>query len=443
MNERERFYRERDRRSVEYGLAEALFEHPVSLIVGKEAAKCARGQQAVLALANMIARVHRTIGLEIPSVPLIAPTIVRATRLDDAAASLARAIDPYVRLESARAEGATIGLGADAPRGLNWYAGATGQTALLTAEPQAFDHANGPSLGAGLSACLAASALMRQLIGDTILPARVSAWHLRDNPQTAYEPDELWPLDVGTVMMVGGGGVGSAVAYWLREFGIRGRWIVLDGDRAELHNTNRSIGIFPSDAGWPSGEARNKAEIAAGLFGAEAAPVWYDQFDHDSVRPDLVLPLANEREVRHLIACRGEPILLHATTSLAWEAQLHRHIPGRDDCITCRLPQAPAQDLFRCSTGEVRIAEGRTTDAALPFLSACAGLMVLASLFRLQFGEFSEGQHNAWAVSFRGARAYTRRAICTCRDGCAVTLSPAARAQVHIGTRWSSLDEGK
>jgi len=141
-------------------------------------------------------------------------------------------------------------------------------------------------------------------------------------------------------MVVGAGGVGSCFAYWLREFGAKGRWPVVDADRAELHNTNRCLGILPRDTGWAGGTASFKADLAAELFGGEPHRVWYDEFDQDGFRPDLVLPLANGQYVRHAIASRGEPLLVHATTSTMWEAQLHRHIPDRDDCITCRMPNA-------------------------------------------------------------------------------------------------------
>jgi hypothetical protein len=60
--------------------------------------------------------------------------------------------------------------------------------------------------------------------------------------------------------------------------------------------------------------------------------------------------LANGRDVRTLVAQRGEPLLLHATTSPNWTAELHRHRPERDDCPRCRIPEDAVTD-FDCSTG--------------------------------------------------------------------------------------------
>ena len=144
---------------------------------------------------------------------------------------------------------------------------------------------------------------------------RLSAWNYREANDADLGPELPGPLDVGNVLQIGAGGVGSCLAYWLGAFGVSGDWHILDGDIAKLHNTNRSLGLFPHDAGWPAGLPRNKALAASELIGGISHPLWYDQFDHESFKPDLVLPLANERSVRHLIACRGEPVLLHATTS--------------------------------------------------------------------------------------------------------------------------------
>src|SRR4051794_36520062 len=52
-------------------------------------------------------------------------------------------------------------------------------------------------------------------------------------------------------------------------------------------------------------------------------------------RYDLVLPVVNEHGARPFLHVRGEQVLLHATTSRARQAQLHRHRAGRDEAL-CR-----------------------------------------------------------------------------------------------------------
>lgn len=73
-------------------------------------------------------------------------------------------------------------------------------------------------------------------------------------------------------------------------------------------------------------------------------------------RPDLIRPLANEFDVRRAIGQRGEPILIHATTSPNWTAELHRHLADRDGCMDCRLPEP--------MTGALLYATGPTLELA-------------------------------------------------------------------------------
>lgn len=439
MKDEERFYLERDRRTREAGVTHG-FDLPVRVVVGRDAATSASGQMAVLALINMLARIHRNLQLDIPPAELLSSHLIPASRLDEAAQLLARTIDPYIRLDFGDTPSHAIGLGADAPRGLSWYAGAERQIAVIDRDPVAFPAGNRPTLGAALAACLAAAAVLRQVLGYDQHPVRLSAWNIREGNDADLGPDLPEYLDVGSVLQIGAGGVGSCLAYWLFLFGVSGDWHILDGDSVILHNTNRSLGLFPRDAGWPIGTPRNKAIVAAELLGACPHSVWYDQFDQESFKPDLILPLANERAVRHLVASRGEPVLLHATTSRTWEAQLHRHLPDRDDCITCRMPDPSSQVQLMCATVPLEQSGGSSTDAALPFLSATAGLLLLSALYRLQLGQIASGPHNCWAVCFRDVRHNARPRIFTCREGCTTTLPARVRRTIHAGRRWSHLD---
>lgn len=439
MTNEDRFYFERDRRTREVGVMRG-FDLPVRIVVGRDAATSASGQLAVLTLINLLSRIHRHLQLDIPPADLLSRPLIPAHRLDEAAQLLARSINPYIRLDAAGSSGYAIGLGADAPSALPWYAGAEGHIAILACQPVSFPAGSHPTLGAALAACLASAAVLGQVLGHDQRPVRLSAWNVREGNDAEYGPDLPGPLDVGSVLQIGAGGVGSCLAYWLRVFGVSGDWRVLDGDTVMLHNTNRSLGLFPHDAGWGLGSPRNKAVVAAELFGARPHPLWYNDFDHDSFKPDLILPLANEQAVRHLVASRGEPLLLHATTSRTWEAQLHRHVADRDDCITCRMPDPKTQVQLTCATVSLPQANQSSSDAALPFLSATAGLLLLSALYRLQLGHIDRGEHNFWAVCFRNVRRYSRPAVCRCREGCTTTLPARIRRKIHSGRRWSHLD---
>ncbi|HVT70441.1 MAG TPA: hypothetical protein VHF26_22030, partial [Trebonia sp.] len=288
MTDRDRFYEERDRRTRECGVT-GVFDVPVGLVVGADAARSPNGQLATLALVNMLARLHRHLCLQIPPAPVLRPSLVPATRLDEAAAELARAIDPFTRIDVGVPCIHAVALGVDVPAGAPWYAAADGQVAVLDRRPLSFGAGDEPTLGAALAACLAAANLLRQVQGRTLRPVRLSAWDFREGDEAGRGPQLAGQLDVGTVLQAGAGGVGNCHAYWLREFGVRGEWRVIDRDLAALHNTNRCLGLFPRDAGWPGAQPRNKAEAAAALFGGRSEPVWFDEFDHDTFCPDLVL----------------------------------------------------------------------------------------------------------------------------------------------------------
>lgn len=51
-----------------------------------------------------------------------------------------------------------------------------------------------------------------------------------------------------------------------------------------------------------------------------------------------------------------------------------------------------------CSTGPVPSTQPVASDAALPFLSAAAGLLLLSSLYKVQLGELSADTNNHWTI---------------------------------------------
>jgi molybdopterin/thiamine biosynthesis adenylyltransferase len=299
----------------------------------------------------------------------------------------------------------------------------------------------------GLGVCLAAGELFRSVFGQSTRCRRVSAWDFDDGDDATVGPTvEPKPLDVGDVAVVGAGAVGSAFCYWAAQLGHTGRWTVIDQDKVELHNTNRCMGLVATDAGWPDGQPSgmpvSKAQAAARLVIADSYDGWYhDWLETCSERPDLVLPLANEFGVRHAIGQRAEPIIVHATTSANWTAELHRHIAGRDDCIDCRLP-ARSESNFRCSTGLVPAPTETVTpnDAALPFLSGAAGLMLLVALVQLEHGAFAEHRRNHWRLLFGPAERAWSSSTHRCLEECRSQVAPAVRKKVNADRRWAHLD---
>ena len=448
MSNRVDFYRERDRRTREYGATEeACFEQPVILSVGADAADSPGGQLAAMATMNMVSRLHRQVCLICPGAPLLVPRALLPVQspehmsLADALATMATAIDPYIRVDlpvpSSAAPGIAIGAATAVP--VPWYIGCADSMVRLDAHAIPMGIQAGFSLGACLASCIAAGTLFKQVLGRPVAPLDVSAWNLQQSPQAERGPAELGPINVGNVAMIGAGGVGSGLAYWLRQSGVCGTWQVIDGDLAELHNTNRSLGLVAADAGWPDRPPRSKAVVAADLFGAAPAEHWFDELDQNAIHPDLILPLANERGIRSAISQRGEPLVLHATTSLTWEAQLHRHVAGRDDCIMCRMPARAGTVKLECSTVPLG-GVGTPPDAAMPFLSATAGFLLVNGLYRLMSGDLGRGDLNLWRVMYNSSGRFTRFARCRCQTGCVGIPNERVRGRIHAGRRWAHLD---
>jgi hypothetical protein len=458
MSASDDFYAARDARTLTYGITPDVLTQPVGVVMGSDAAGNPAAQATVLALVNLLARVHRSVSLWVPDAGLLAPAMAGGTGLAEACVATAQAIDPYINIGSAspgavRGTGPgvpTIAVGKEVPPGCTVYLGAERFLAVLADRPVPVSCDPLTVLGGGLAACLAAGELMRALYGHPTRARVASLWNFSEGDAAQAGPAlNTSPVDVGDIAIVGAGAVGSAFAYWARQFGHVGNWAVVDHDQAELHNTNRCMGITAVDAGWPDGKAAAKAELAAGLLGAESYDGWYHQWvAQPGRRPDLILPLANEFDVRRAIGQRGEPVLIHATTSPNWTAELHRHLADRDGCIDCRLPQPPSGSL-RCATGPAPEPagappgnggeSGRRPDAALPFLSAAAGLMLLTALIQLENGVFVAHRHNHWRLLFGPGPRVWSRSTHLCVEGCRLELAPEIRQTLNQGRRWAHL----
>lgn len=450
MNTHARFYADRDRRTAAYGLATDILEKPVGVAIGEQAASSMPGQVLLLAVVNMVARIHRRVQLDIPDVPLLVPTLVPAPSLGAAAYLLAQAINPFISL-GIGPSGADIPVVAMGSRRGAVYAGADGFSAATDVDPVAITKHPGTILGAGLAACLASASLLNLVSGSRPPLRRVSLWALGELGDTEAGPAiPLEPLNIGDrVVLVGAGAVGSALAYWLQLVGIRGHWLVVDADRAELHNTNRCLSLLAVDSGWsingPVAKPAYKADVVARMIGGVPKAVWYHEWvATEPDRPDFLIPVANEYGVRQMVGHLGLPLMVHASTSPNWTAELHRHGPG-DDCPACRFPQSTTP-AFKCSEGPLALGLDiaptlNASDAALPFLSAAAGLLLLAGLIQLA-GEYITSRTNHHRLLFQPGIDYSwLNSVKQCRAGCMARPSPAARRRLNAGHRWAFLDE--
>lgn len=409
-------------RTVSYHPAFRADRRPVVIEIGDDAHNPA-GHALAVALANLLSRVHqRLIFAGDLERPLLICDPFGATTLERATVGTATRINPTIDVEAfdrgPELESLTsiaIGEGCG-----DLQLGAEGW--LATVGEQASPSSSASShWGAMLAACLGSHHAFRRLLDrESELESSYSLWEF-GRAHGAQGPEDASLASLGRVMQVGAGGVGAAFAYWLALLGGQSPLdlLIVDGDEVEVSNLNRQLIFLAADAGFGSSGRGNKAELAAQrLEAAHASPHWYGD-DSAVVNGDydLVLALANERGVRQALQDRRPPALLHATTSANYQAQFHRHLPEIDDCIRCRLPEAAPST--ECAGAEIPIPNSDdSADAALPFLSGAAGLMLAAACARMAHADLATRTSNLTTVDFGGAAPVANDLRLRCRQGC-------------------------
>ena len=391
-----------------------------------------------MTLANQLARIHQHVrfSLATPDAALLTPAVCNGSSLGDEIQKLLERIDPYGTFD---VEGShwtpaeiSIGVGTHCRSGLSWYLGYDRSNAELAKNPRSLGHDVTADLrGAGLAAILGAAAAIKTALHIETVPTIVSAWNFAGGENADRGPSDLPKIDVGRGLMVGGGAVAAGAVYWLMQWGNASPWTIVDGDSVELHNTNRCLLFFPDDAGWLDQEPRSKvACLKQRLSNVTPIHAWYDEAPLCNQQFDTVLVLANERNVRTLVSHRNDPIQFQATTGRSWLSQIHRHIIGRDDCARCRMSDI-REPSFACSEGQTATtAKPDRPDAALPFLSAASGLMLVSALQHLQLGAFGENSINTWRWDFRTTLQIDSRGRHTCRPSCSILLPSDARRTI-------------
>jgi hypothetical protein len=416
-------------------------EIPAGITSGTATTATIPGQIAILTAVNILARAHPEIILALPDLPLLIPSPAGGTTLVDACRKLIAAASPGVTMCTAThlAPGIlSMGIGHDAGAATIYAGGARWTAHTSGTRPQPITADPSSALGAGLAVTLAAGYIFRAAIGLPAVADRgISLWALAPAAEPTG-PVAFGPVAVGSAWLVGAGAIGSCLAWWLQFTGVDGAWTVIDGDIADDTNLNRSLGLFAAHTGTGGQEPVPKSDAAAALIpGAVSYPRWWEDWAAAGPEsPDVLIPVANEHGIRPAIAAYGHPAAIHATTSRDWTAELHRHLPGQDGCIACRLPErSPA---FACATGAARTAAGHDPgrDAALPFLSAAAGVLLLSGLLQLQHGRWHAHDRNHWRLWFDQSPSPVQSSRWLCGPFCRSTPVPAVRHAIHGATRW-------
>ena len=236
---------------------------------------------------------------------------------------------------------------------------------------------------------------------------RLSLWNLRGGEAADHGP-RLTQASLGRVLVVGCGAIGSAILYLLPLTGLGGEFDLVDPDRVQIPNLSTAPLFFADHVG------KLKVEVAADHLkrndlAAVPHPLWFDEAVATGrifvERPDLVIPAANERDVRRAIQHQAPPLQVYGTTGRNWDAFLGRHLPLREDCLACRFPwpRSAGVPTLACGSGTLpAVPEAETpVTATLPFLPTAAALMAVAELVKTELPGYP-GNANFACLDFLG-----------------------------------------
>lgn len=247
---------------------------------------------------------------------------------------------------------------------------------------------------AGLAASLGAADLFKRAVGhprEQWLPD--FAWCLWAHRLTGQIPGHVerhgvsHDVDFGQTLLAGVGAIGSALVYLLDMMRLQGQLTLLDRDRVELSNLNRSPLFDVSHV-----LADNlKTEVSARYLERHDLELrlingtWHEHAARIVSEPyDVWISFTNEDGAWAEVPFQLPPVVLHGTTTSGWGFSAGRHIPRREDCTLCRMPRPAAEFRGPCAEGEIEPVEvSAPVRASLPFLSAASAALVLAELVKL------------------------------------------------------------
>lgn len=428
----ETFYARRDHRTNAYGQMDARYARRIVLISADARALASfSGQVIFLVSCNLLARWCRRVILSVPEVALHERFRGSGT-VADAALNIMSDADPFGEFhrQSALEADLCLHVGDECPRlaarstlvtCAGWLAGVRrfGETGLGMGEDD-------NPIGAAHAAVLAGAQVFRDALErGELYPSGFIFDAFTGAPCTAGAPSgPTLPQDlsIGQTLMTGAGSVASSALFFGDLFGLRASIDLVDSDLTKIENFARSP-IF----GRASYRQRKVHALAQRLAGSGLVlrpfPTWWHEADLSPTLKgyDLVLPLANEHGIRWELQNRVPPLMVHASTGRNWNVNFARHIPGRDDCLVDRFEGLHEKPTFRCAEGNVALGGPTAVDAALPFLSFFAGLLVATDLVRLALPDYPQTPNFAH-YSFRANRFVPQfdtrgpRPGCICQD---------------------------
>lgn len=276
--------------------------------------------------------------------------------------------------------------------GAGWIAGVGHGSPSTYLEPSKEDNPIGPAF----ASCLGVAEIFRQAIGLSPSRARSVWYSLYDfskiERQNRLEsPKYVSQFDFGRIHQVGCGAVASSLDFLISLTRWKAKAHLIDYDQVNVTNCNRSLSFSAYDAVT----RKDKVDACAdALRSSGIRPIKfkgsYAEFIQEKrfldFPPDLILCLANEKNVWANIQHNLPPIVFHATTTPNWGVNFGRHIPKVEWCIMCRFSKEIEHKFSPvCSEVEIKGENNhrKPIQGVLPFLSATAAVLILAEMAKM------------------------------------------------------------
>lgn len=445
MESRENWYNERNDRSLRYAGRVLPTDRPILLRLPEEFATSHDHQAAMIVAANLLSRMTPALAFDVPLVAIAAPLPWARSDLRNHLCEAAFAGDPggFFEVRGARDGDYVLTFG---KHGSAATVHGSGWNAYIGPGPSPLPDSTEPNpIGPSLAAVAAVARLFALQMQPMDGPYLLNALHWRNaivQDDGGYDAAR----DLGAIWTIGTGSVGTAALYFLTLATRRFSTILFDMDYVKNHNLDRSPIFTALDA-----EAKIKKVDATAAYlrsvgvSATPEPQPLDQSDLWSARqagtPDIVIGAANERDVRSIIERSAPPLEIYGTTGANWEASVMRQIPLVDACSCCLFPPEVQEAPTICASAEITpLTSEETVDAALPFLSFAAGLMVAAEILKagMRGYPFSSNRTALYTHQDAGLRfsssTVARRANCVCAN----RRAPLHRAMIQ-GTKYEGL----
>ena len=375
----------------------------VALVLQPAALRYAAAYPAVIAAANLLARWVPGLSVHLPGDPE-----TRMGSLTTAVAAAVKTANPFleIRWVDTPPTGPCLTIGPRAtsvPRGVRAWA--DGWVAVCTRDPSPVRSSEPISSVLLFAVALGVGRVFQDVWGLSQAGPPELRWDTWNHSMErgrlghALRPLPVDPPDLGRVLQVGAGAVGSNIIYLLGLMGARADLLVVDHDVVKIENLDRSL-LFGLEDAYPQETLKTDAVLRAverfPTLRVHPVPYKWADFASNGYRVgdfDLALALANEDQVWPAMAHAVLPLTLQATTDSDWGVAFGTHAPGSGYCLQCRFPLEAQVTPTICAEGPVEIlsapGEAEIVHASLPFQSAAAAGLLAVEIDKLALGPVS------------------------------------------------------